>query len=274
MISGVIVRDLLESGYLPVTGSPEFPSLHAWDAWVAIATIALAFATGALAFFTWRLARAARAESSELVEEVKAVKEQAQSMAFLVQETQKQVAASNAQVDLADRTLLASVRPLLVDVPLATFWVGEGIERRDRGVIRLEPSQDAAGWLMLSVPVRNVGAGPALIESLKAELPAGIVVDQVIGRMLHSAVPTGELSRMQFEIQTKLDVQGALAIATGHDSSVYVSVEYRDMARAQRLRSRLEIFGSPAAGFRAFATELYEDDPDTPFATSRRSSLE
>jgi hypothetical protein len=146
--------------------------LDAWDAWVAIGTIGLAVAT-----------------------------------TYLARQTHDEVKAATRDLDLTQRSFETSTRPVLVDVPLGVFverWqdVSAGIQQRqeDRGqvVVLMSP-----GELYCSLPIRNVGAGLALVRAKaiswaarevpwSSEVPGAIPPNEIVNAHFRGPVANTE----------------------------------------------------------------------------------
>ena len=153
-----------------------------WDAWVAIGTIALALAT-------WRLARETRALSRFTQREVAAAEQQA--------------SAANEQLAVARESLQASTRPIALDVPEDPSALDETVLYEEGLSTRVNRTQvdvaDADGYLNVSIPFRNVGAGVAFIDRCQMRTTEY----EWEGASTVQALPPGEAARLRFSVPTR-----------------------------------------------------------------------
>lgn len=109
-----------------------------------IAELLVAIGTGALAFFTWRLA----VRTKDMADQTKIEIDHSRQLIAL---SQRQADATNAQADIADQTLRATIRPVIV----ATHEEPRVTMNDDEFAINLA--------------LRNIGKGPALHLSVAFE---------------------------------------------------------------------------------------------------------
>lgn len=181
-------------------------SLWTIEGLVAIGTLALAAVT---VFLAWRTSK-------------------------MASETADLAGLTEQEVALARTAIEADVRPVLIAVPPGEFVHPQNsnyeVRMPDRGTVRGNPDraavwvQDIDGWLFVSAPVRNEGAGIAfgLDASLHwqgREIPGEITSEQV---------PPKELSRASFGISP--DDQPPDFAAVAGAGSVWVRVTYTDLA--------------------------------------------
>jgi hypothetical protein len=249
---------------------------------VAGATLLLATVTVALAVFTRRSLALGRAELALAEDSLKAVQEQAaklaeqvaatnlQAAAIQIQAaaTQNQVAATQQQAAIAQRTLEASWRPLLVDVPF-------GFATRPRGTIYGGGTEDLAsvtglklddGTGRVVVPFRNIGSGPAIIS--RAVLSFGQLQADATS-FSSSIVAVREVVHIRFDIAPAGAVLINLISQLDAGKPFTVTVFYGDQGSVGTWRSRAQLHcPSQVQGYKVLNVDLYEGDSNTPFATS------
>jgi hypothetical protein len=246
-----------------------------WEALVAIGTLALAAATGLLALSTRNLAARTSEEvehSGRLVEEsqrqVKATQEQAHT-------AQEALAAAHEQTRISQLTLNAQIRPVLIDVPLDLAAQGPIFyEGRDepvtaqRGAVHVEISEAGAS---ISVPMRNAGAGLAMIRGVGLRTGEPIPSPPVTVRPAN--VPPGEDSRVSFAVAADhpalATIQGTIVPLPGNSFSVEVA--YSDLAGEQMTVTRFDVYFR-SGSWEVQQIHLQEPGADQPFAGSAPTS--
>jgi hypothetical protein len=162
--------------------------------------------------------------------------------------TDKTVSAAVDQLDLGReqleqerRALLASVRPLLVDVPLGAFLRG------DRQTGTYGHDQGSVTWIRdlrlqsyrLSVPIRNIGNGPAFIrQTLFATGPTQVFEGKVDRRVLAADELGNALLNVTQAEPNHSVMDAAFQQAVGH---IAVGVKYSDLSGDQRWQSVLHV---------------------------------
>lgn len=201
-----------------------------------LATLALAGVTAWMAFETRRVA--GRTE-----EEVQAVRAQAEAI-------QDQAAAAREEVELSRASLETPIRPVLVDVQRPTT--------RPEGLPQAE-QEDALAWpgtaerrnvpmadsyafetvdaIYLSVPLRNVGPGTALIRGIGLRWDEDALPGAGVPTM--GVVPPGERTRIQFSVP-KENQRPSLA-EFQQRGTFGVDVAYTDVAGGQWTLTRAHV---------------------------------
>jgi hypothetical protein len=207
----------------------------------AYAAIGTAVGTLALAIATYFLAKGTRADVAASTRQAEASTEQAKA-------SLRQAEESSRHADLADRALRAQTTPLLADVPYGVPKVsGYAPMPRDPArragameILGLGPHQphyrdaselytgiDEGGdeTASLSVPVRNIGLGAAVITSVEFRL---LEREPVTGLCSSPVVPHGEVVVAELEVHPK-DPRYTEARRVVEDASTFsVVVAYSD----------------------------------------------
>ena len=211
------------------------------DTWVAIGTLALAAATVYLAMKTGSLSATSQQELDLL---------------------RQQAAAAQAQSATAEQALRASIRPVIIDVPKGTlrevrrhdwFWPmrrsGEPrppeTTKVDVSRVRIsfgDPDEPQDRELKLDVPIRNVGAGLALIQ--RAVLHAN--VDCWTGRTSQQNLPVGEVAAAYFDTPEGSQEYEATVRVTNAKRPLTLEIVYTDLAGGQTSHSFLHLASEPA----------------------------
>ena len=182
--------------------------LDTWEAWVAIGTLALAAVT-----------------------------------ARLVAGTRSDVRAATRSAEASEAALAAGLRPLLVEVPRGQFLRGQrlmGQEVQD-DLADIEADVWDERELLIEVPLRNAGSGIALVGAPQLEIEAGPLTWTGVG--LHTVVPSGELTRLDFT-GTWPDRAATLAGAAtigANGATFTVSVPYTDIDGRQGTTTRVTV---------------------------------
>lgn len=152
--------------------------------------------------------------------------------------------SASASARIANRSLQAEARPLLLDVPYEHYtdfehefpWPGEGMRKTPmRGQISVDPTYGTFVF-----PVRNVGRGAALVESVSITLADGETYSEFSG----IAIPVGEESWLAGKPEARSDVARALnktpSPLHGPMPLVFVAI-YTDTSRRQKQRLELGV---------------------------------
>jgi hypothetical protein len=248
-----------------------------WEALVAIGTLVLAWST-------WRLARKTSALAETTAQEVEHSKRQVAASLEQVKIAQQQAAtaqdaldASQEQTRLAQLTLNAQIRPVLIDIPppiddLEHYHDDILYPGRTKSNVHrhgVEARFDVnSGDAMISVPMRNAGAGLAMIRAVSLEVGESAPTPPVT--MQPANVPAGESTRINF-----LAVPDHPAFQTIEQAleraNFSVVVAYSDLAGQQLTLSRFSVdrtAGPSLLGWGVRQVHLQESGADEPFAGS------
>jgi len=162
----------------------------------------------------------------------------------VVSATEQQANALALQVDIevqqlnqAKDVLLTSVRPLLVNVPRHTHSRMAGINRSneiDLSEIYWGVNGDS---IIIRVPFRNVGTGPAFVHRVFFSPKVGVVME---GTATSGVVPMQELVWATYVFAPGTDFYG-LKDELLEKGMIDVGIQYSDLGGIQRLQSVLEI---------------------------------
>lgn len=239
----------------------------AFDAGAA-ANFAVAAGTLVLALFTWRLAR-------ETMGAVAAAEEQArlsgEALSIAIRQAtsaEQQVLVGERQAEIASRTVRASIQPMLVAVPpqLETpeqvpRWRSQAAVSGHRGLVLVV--LDGNSW-EISIPLRNVGPGVAVVRGLS--LQAGEVGWS--GRMSSSIVAATEQTRFSFLVPPERDDLAPLK-ASLDSGTVDLVVAYTDISGLATFRTRASLHRAvDSTSWAVRQVFLYADDEPDPFAAS------
>ena len=197
------------------------------------------------------------------VRTIKSSNKVAKSAEDQARSTDASVKAALQQVELGQKTLeqeraalQASIRPLVVDVPSGMYWRENDQEmwrfdgkRTDMGEITWIKTLEYPEVVVLTVPVRNIGPGPAFIKGVQLmsgsedlSTPDGTpIFDRWMqgkeGRGIfsqpfidHEVIPTGEMARITFSVGDP-ESTGVLT------KDFAVVVKYSDLSGAQRTQT-------------------------------------
>ncbi len=252
-----------------------------WEALTAIGTLALAVATFLLAVSTRSLAK-------KTAQEVEHSRRQAEASNAQVSESRRQVEASQEQARiaqgaleaaheqtyLAQLTLSAQIRPVLIDVPVglgepsdSVFFAGT----RDpisvpRGGVHVFANEDG---VRISVPLRNAGAGLAMVRGISLEV--GEPITPPATAIQPANIAPGERGRVSLVAghdYPRLDaIRAVLQPAYGTFSVV---VSYTDLAGQHLALSRFDVsYRSEAhTNWEVRQVHLSRPGSDEPFAGS------
>lgn len=243
-----------------------------WDTLVAIGTLALALATAALARSTRGLANETADEVEHSKRQVDAALEQVKVSQRQAETAQDALDAAHEQTRISQLTLNAQIRPVLIDVPLdlaveeSLFYPGreEPIAGHRGGVHVFSGDQE----VMVSVPLRNAGAGLAMIRGIGMRLTVATPSAPVI--IQPANVPAGEHGRVSFRATPGDAAFAPLSQAIAGQASFSIEVGYSDLAGQQYTISRFGVhFRSRAhTNWEVRQVHLQELGAEEPFAGS------
>jgi hypothetical protein len=254
-LSLIVGPVLIWSGRLPDYVGPDGKSLATTDlasAAVAGATMLLAAVTGTLALFTWEGLATAQREVLNTERALNAAQDQ-------VEQSRRQVDATNEQARIAQETLVAGWRPLLVEVPVGA-GLGEQAERYARVMIQVAFGQE----FRFEVGFANFGRGPAFVTS------AELLMDAIGSRSANGFQPTIVPERAIMVVSFVLDPQflggpdRAMAEDLKRGLRFLVTVSYQELARQRTWRST-QLFEAAAPGeWKPSGVMVAEVMPDLP----------
>jgi hypothetical protein len=234
-----------------------------WDSLVAVGTLALAFATFALASRTRGLA-------SATVEEVMHSKEQVVATQRQADAAQEALEAARAQTRLAQLTLNAQIRPVLIQAPR-----GEGRPEPIAYSDRSEPVHHPQGTphvvaaeaeVLISVPLRNAGAGLAMIRGVDLTLCSGM--PGIPTRIEPPNVPPHECGRVNFRATPADAAFSSISESVQQHRDFSVNVAYSDLTGEQQTITRFDVYTTAARGWVVRQIHLTESGADEPFVGS------
>jgi hypothetical protein len=219
-----------------------------WDEYVALGTLALAGATLVLAVVSaWgvRIAKRSSADTRALAEaardEVVAVSAEAE--------------ASLQQVSAARAALAASIQPVLA--PLQIDEAGqERNPRADNDDVKTHVHEPD---LFLSVPLRNVGTGVALVTD--AYIEGDTSPRRLPGYVTKPAVPVSEKLRAEYRIS--LDTDRPLLDA----DPIWAVVQYTDAGGDAVFQTRAAVKETYHNVLEVIRVEVYRAGEPAPFLT-------
>jgi hypothetical protein len=236
-----------------------------WEAVVAIGTLALAASTWWLARKTSALALTTSQEVEQSARQLKVAQEHAATALVASQ-------ASTEQTRLAQLTLNAQIRPVLVDLPPRThdpaterveMILYPGRESQGRpGMLEVAVHKDGA---MVSLPLRNAGNGLAMIRGISLEVGEATPPPSVA--IQPANVPPGEQARMNFLAAPDDPAFQPMKKALAPGGNFDVVVAYSDLAGQQMTLSRFSIYDSDN-GWVVRQVHLQEPDAAQPYAGS------
>lgn len=243
-----------------------------WDALVALGTLALAGATLTLALATRSLAKETAEEVEHSAHQVEEARRQVEVAQAQAEHARRQVDLAQQQTRIAQLTLSAQIRPVLIDVPL-DLARAEPIFYPDReepiggnpGAVHVVAADRT---FRISVPVRNAGAGLAMIRGISLSVRDAVPPPQTMIRPAN--VAPNERSRVSFFGSADEDprLEPVLeAIASGQLS---VEIGYADLSGQQYTISVFNVvFRSQAHwNWEIRQVHLKEPDGEAPFAGS------
>jgi hypothetical protein len=165
----------------------------------------------------------------------RAANRQATATDNTVKATNDQLILGRDQLEQEREALLASVRPLVVDVPLGAFVDYRTAQEIDQGAVRSLLGGD--GSIILHVPIRNVGVGPAFLRTaMLLPRPGTILIATTTGNVL----PTNELGAVDI-LASVSDEAFPIVKASRLAGSLVIAVDYADLGGQQRTRTLLHL---------------------------------
>jgi hypothetical protein len=236
-----------------------------WESLVAIGTLLLAIATVLLAASTRRLARETTDEVSHSARHVEAAQEQARIANEALQ-------VANEQTGIAQRTLGAQIRPVLIDMPFeasvqeSIFYAG--VRDKVPGYRGSVHAGATANGPVISLPVRNAGAGVAIIRG--AGLRVGEPIASPPVTITPANLPVGESCRINFAIPLDHPAAEPVQRVIRASGSFSVEVAYTDLAGQQLVVTRFDVYYDPQANWNWQVRQVHHVEPgmDEPFAGS------
>ena len=233
--------------------------------WAVIANIGVALATLALAGMTFLAVRVGQHQAATALRQVEVSEHQTDQM-------RQQVAAAHRQLEIARDTLAAQQRPLLIDVAWGTMeprhiQFGSIVDRDPGSKVLSSPVKtevsEASDPVLISVPLRNVGTGIAMIGGLGLSPPG-----PVSGEISQPNVPPGEMTKLSFSVPADLELAEAI-----RNGAFTVEVRYTDLAGQSDTVTTAHVRrrGGP---FPWFVSQLHHrrPDEDEPFSASGPAS--
>lgn len=222
--------------------------------------LAVASGTIVLAIGTGLLARQTKNVVDKAGEQVNATKEQADV-------AREQVAVSNVQAALAAQALAASVQPTLVAVPplgeTSASMASVGGVRPDRVAV----DEPVDGIRQVTIPLRNIGPGVALIRGLSVRVGPDVGWS---GRMSSGVVAINEVTRLWFDIPTDRPELAPLVAAT----TFTVIAAYTDISGERTFRTEAHVHRvGDDQRWIVRQVFLYRGDETEPFAATGPSEF-
>ena len=175
------------------------------------------------------------------------------------------------QARLTRLTWQSQLQPVLVDVPIGVFVRDEQLNENtrvfdDAGEVDVWPGED--GNLEITVPMRNAGAGLALVTSV--EIAWGHATNWR-GAALHTAIPAGEQTRVAFHVPFPDQGAAVTAIEGIQRDELAVTIVYTDVRGQQLGRTRMWVMKHPdeesQVEYFIDRIELFRGRKKSPFAT-------
>jgi hypothetical protein len=220
------------------------------SATVDLASFAVAGATLMLAAFTAFLALETR-------ESVVATRVEAGIAASALEQARKQAEATDRQASIAQQTLEASWRPVLVDV-----LPPRGAAEPDYATAGATPRP--GGGFDFRVRFRNVGSGPAIISRAGIHAgSAGVLATSITS----SVVAPDEMTTLDFELKQEATEAHPVIANIRSRVPVTVDVSYGDQGGHHRWVTRAEVYPVEVDTWRIRSVEL-SDETGKPLASS------
>ncbi len=185
----------------------------------------------------------------------------------LAAHSEREVEVAHQQLDVATDALRASIRPWLSELPPTA-------DRDDRLPYIMEDS----GEQKISIPLRNVGNGIALIEKGSVKLwPAERVKNGIAtyqdGEAEAPIVPPGGDTSLDFKLRQRPADQSwyELYTASGanvQDNEFVVSVRYTDVNGGQPVQAKIHIRHGKVTLWHIAEIEYYHSTDSIPFAVA------
>lgn len=121
-------------------------------------------------------------------------------------------------------------RPIIFEDGVTEF------PQRDEGLVVVVP--DTSKALHISVPLRNIGVGPAILTGLGLSATEG---PRWSGQMTSTIVAPGELTRLNFTVPRDRPEFSSIFEAFNHGGALNAEVGYTDSAGQQTFRIRADL---------------------------------
>jgi hypothetical protein len=201
------------------------------DDWVAITAVS----TGALALATFAFVVAAFLQRRDMKDAAEASSRAAEASERAAEAGARQTDLIAGQMDAAQEALRAASRPLLADVPRDEEDLGTQIHAS----VAWEQDEE----VFASVPVRNVGAGPAVLVDcrLAASKEAMDSEQWAAGQTPQNIIPPGERVRVHFEARPGSAAYSTLLEQVLRCIPVIMEIRYRDLAEDHRAALKADL---------------------------------
>ena len=153
----------------------------------------------------------------------------------------EQIGLGQATLEQERATLLASVRPVIVEVPLGVYRTEGRKEGNilyptvDEGRVEFDIDRDHSFSIM--IPVRNIGTGPAFVHSAMITSNPGSLTTAFVD---HQAVPQGELAHVSLDVPS--DDPFHQAVVNVHlTGGLAAMIRYFDVGGVQRTQSVVRV---------------------------------
>jgi hypothetical protein len=203
-----------------------------------------------------RLARETKEEVSHAARHVEATQAQARIANEALQ-------VANEQTGIAQRTLGAQIRPVLIDMPFERS-VQDEIPGY-RGSVHAGATSNGP---VISLPVRNAGAGLAIIRG--AGLRVGEPIPSPPVTITPANLPVGENCRINFAIPLDHPAAEPVQRVLRASGGFSIEIAYTDLAGQQLVVSRFDVYYHPQANWNWQVRQVHHLEPgmDEPFAGS------
>lgn len=200
---------------------------------VAAGTLVMAIVTGAAVRAANRTAKATVNLVNETKDLATATARSVDLAARELELVEAQLQIGTKQVDLAQRTMQATYRPLLANVPLVQSLTDPS--REDRGAVSHYRIEGQA-VIRIVFPIRNIGVGAAIIK--EALLEAG-GSPQARCEQSGLVVAAGEQTAFSFVVPHLIAPEGTWAEQRFAGAELRLTIDYADAAGDQLLRTEL-----------------------------------
>jgi hypothetical protein len=215
-----------------------------WEALVAIGTLGLAGATAVLAWKTRGLAEETAKEVEHSGRQVEESQRQVQVSQEQARTAQEALRAAHEQTRLAQLSLSAQIRPVLVDVPL-DLTQEEYVRYADRpepvtghrGEVHVA---DASDGVTISVPFRNAGAGMAIVRGVSLDVGEAMPTPPVT--LVPANVAAGQHGRISFLAGPDHAGLDGIRAALTPEGGFSVELGYSDLTGENYTIARFDVF--------------------------------
>jgi hypothetical protein len=167
-----------------------------------------------------------------------------------------QVALAQGSLEVESQALLASMRSVVIEVPLDVMTheirSNLGTVTIDDGAVWRTFNDD--GSVLVGVPVRNIGPGPAFVRIAHLSPSPGMVFD---AQADHQVIPPGERAVIRCEVTAQTTGFSALKLAL-QSRSLKAMVRYSDISGRQRTQSVVTFRFAAGSETEAFAEGVVE----------------